>query len=248
MCWLRNARSPTAMQKVAFNSPPTASTVGPPSRSGTGSGVYPRDRRIGYTSPSKTRTTESSHGVTISRSWSKTASADGASEPTPSFAVTIGSPPALPEVITSGRSPSNRWCSGVYGSINPRQLLPGATVGDSGRASTDSRWRSRTIDRPGPDGTCSSSASSSAYRRTTATDAAMRANGLSPRSFPARGRRTAASSVASQVRWNPPTPFTATTDPAASAARVRSIASAPPTPSPPQRNQTFGPQAGQAAV
>ena len=68
MCWLSQAylRSATAM--VFFRSAPTASVGGTDTGSATGSGAYPRERRIGSWAPSTTRTTESSQGTRIGRS------------------------------------------------------------------------------------------------------------------------------------------------------------------------------------
>jgi hypothetical protein len=63
MCWLIHAPVPLARQKAFFSSPPTARVGVDANGSRIVSGEYPRDRRIGRSSPSTTRTTESSHGT-----------------------------------------------------------------------------------------------------------------------------------------------------------------------------------------
>lgn len=70
-------------------------------------GAYPRARRTVSSSPSHTRTTESSHGTWMRRSWTSQASATCASRSrASSSSVTIGSPARLPLVMTSRRGPS----------------------------------------------------------------------------------------------------------------------------------------------
>ncbi len=80
MCWETNACPPLTRQKVFFNSAPQAS-IGRVAAvaSSSGSGAYPRDRRIGSRSPATTRTTESSVRMWIGRSWVRNASAMPAS-------------------------------------------------------------------------------------------------------------------------------------------------------------------------
>ena len=80
MWWERNACGPRARQNVLLSSAPHPSTGRPTGVvSARGSGANPRERRIGSTRPRSTRTTESSARVWMARSWSRTASAIGAS-------------------------------------------------------------------------------------------------------------------------------------------------------------------------
>ncbi len=89
---------------VFFRSAPTASVGGTATGSATGSGAYPRDRpdRRVRSPSTDTRTTESSQGTRIGRSCISQPSARSESRSSASSSVKqIGSPPRLPEVITS---------------------------------------------------------------------------------------------------------------------------------------------------
>ena len=121
MCWLSQAYFPSATAIVFFRSAPTARVGGTGTGSAMGSGAYPRERRIGNSTPSTTRTTESSQGTRMARLCISQPSARCESRSRASSSVKqIGSPPRLPDVITSaggpGSSPGNpnsRTCSGV---------------------------------------------------------------------------------------------------------------------------------------
>ena len=116
MCAEQWASAPSVRQNVFFSSAPTASTAGPRRPRSTGSGAYPRERRIGSSCPSTTRTTESSQGTWMGRSWSSTASARASRRCAASSAVKqIGSSERFALVMT--RVPPSfeqqRWCTGV---------------------------------------------------------------------------------------------------------------------------------------
>ena len=84
----------------------------------------------------------------MSRSWVRKKSGIPASRATASsLSLAMGSSLTLPLVITSGSPVSfkSRTCSGVYASITPRYLRPGATDRDTGeldlrRISTMGAW------------------------------------------------------------------------------------------------------------
>lgn len=205
-CADSHALRPSPRQNAFFRSPPTASAGRTGTGSATGSGAYPRERRSTTGSPSQTRTTESSHGTWIGRSWVNHASASAASRSRASASpVTIGSPDTLPLVITSSRgpggspgSPSSRWCSGVYGSITPRSGPPGATSSQTG---TPGRRRSNTTGRSGPVSSSASNAPTCASGSTPARSRAITANGLRPRALRDRSSATAPGFAASHARW-----------------------------------------------
>ena len=199
-CAEQCASAPSVRQNVFFSSPPTASTRGPRRPRSIGSGAKPRERRIGSSRPSTTRTTESSHGTWIGRSWSSTASASTGSRSAASAAVKqMGSSERFALVITSTPPvSSNRWCTGVYGRRIPSQGLSGATPSASG---TPGRRRSRTTGRAGEVSTAASVSSISANALAAARSRTITANGLPPRALRARTVATAASDVASQARW-----------------------------------------------
>ncbi len=54
MCWLSHAYLPSATAIVFFRSAPTAIVGGTDTGSAIGSGAYPRERRIGSSTPSTT--------------------------------------------------------------------------------------------------------------------------------------------------------------------------------------------------
>ena len=194
------ASLPSVRQNVFFSSPPTASTACPRTPRSTGSGANPRERRIGSSRPSTTRTTESSHGTWIGRSWSSTASASAGSRSAASAAVKqMGSSERLALVITSTPpSASSRWCTGVYGSSTPSHGLSGATASAS---AAPGRLRSNTTGRAGEVSTAASASSISASARAASRSRTITANGLPPRALRARTVATAASDVASHARW-----------------------------------------------
>ena len=144
----RNASPRRATQNVFFSSAPTATIERLPEWSCSGSGVYPRDRRIGKA----VRTTESSHRRWIGRSWARKASAIPPSRARASpSSNAIGSSEMFPLVSTNElpRSAASKWWRGVYGSMTPSHGDPGAIEAATGaplrlRASTIGRSRERS--------------------------------------------------------------------------------------------------------
>ena len=196
-----------------FRSPPAASAGCTGTGRAIGRGAYPRERRTQQRFPSLMRTTESSHGIWIGRSWVSQASARCASRATASSSsVTIGSPATLPLVMTSSRGPGRVTGQTeqqvVQRGVRQHDAQVGAAGGDGGRqhrrvraGRRGRRRRSRTMGRtrPGEQGTLlgptrTRSSMSSISR-------AIRAKGLSPRALRRRSRATASSSEASQARW-----------------------------------------------
>ena len=151
MCWERTACRSRSRQNVLFSSAPQPSTgrrAGHGSESG--SGAYPRDRRIGVAPPAG----DPDDGVVDPGVDRPVVPEDRVGDRRPagaasSSAYAIGSSDTLPLVSTNGRpsAAASRWCSGVYGSIRPTSRLPGATEGASGASG---RRGSSTIGRRRP--------------------------------------------------------------------------------------------------
>ena len=167
----------------------------------------------------------------------------------------IGSSPPLPLVATTGKpsARSSRWCSGVLGSMRPKQRLPpratsAATApATSGATAAAARRRSSTIGAAGEHSAARSIADTSASAVAAARSATIMANGLRGRRLRARSAATAAALRASARSWNPPRPFSATIRPARSAAAASASARSSPARTAPSASHSAscGPQAGQ---
>ena len=103
-CGETTTRRPQASAIATFRCPPTASTgSGSSAGSSSSSGAMPRPRRMRPAAARMHRTTASSAGRTIGRSWCRKASATAASLVRASAgSVITGSPLTLPEVATTG--------------------------------------------------------------------------------------------------------------------------------------------------
>ena len=115
------------------------------------------------------------------------------------LSLAMGSSLTLPLVITRGRptSRSSTWWSGVYGSIAPRYLRPGATAADTGEPS---RHLMSTMGHCGEVSSRSSSAVTRQCLLTSSMVDTITARGLYGRRFRSRRRRTASSLWASHAR------------------------------------------------
>ena len=127
-----------------------------------------------------------------------------------------GSPAALPDVATIGRSTSSE-CNGVYGNSTPISPRPGAMPGSSTRADAI------TMGRAGEVSSSSSSGVRVTSRRAQSRSGTMTAKGLSGRFLRRRSSETASSLVASHMRWKPPMPLTARMRPASISARAAAM-------------------------
>ena len=159
MCWLIQASRPAARQNVFLSSPPTARA------GGDSDGQSDRQRRVAARaadraarSPSTTRTTESSHGTWIGRSWTSHASAMRPSRCRASASSKqIGSSVRLPLVITSDfghrrrpapSAPARTTDGATACTAASRRSngLPGATSADNGESASAPR-RARSAGR-----------------------------------------------------------------------------------------------------
>ena len=172
-----------------FNSAPQARTSVRSNPRSIVCGAYPRERRSIRGRCSNVRATESSTRMQIPRLWNRNQSATPLNRlHASSFEVIMGSSLILPLVITnavnsgapSGRSANNRKCSGVYASITPTVLFPGAT--SSARFGPTCRGR-MTIGRCKLTNSSRSAALTLQIFSTLAKSRAINANGLSLRFF-----------------------------------------------------------------
>ena len=162
--------------------------------------LKPRARRNVLARPRMTCTTESSIRFAISRSWNSAPSAMSPSLAwTCALSMICGSWQTLPLVMTRGRSISrvSNKCSGVYGSIKPTELRPGAMP--SGNFSAPSA-ESNTIGDSGLSNKFSSAGLTLQYLRIISRSLAISANGLPYLCLRCRRRWTASALVASQAR------------------------------------------------